>query len=144
VFVNSNYTKAMTQKYWSKYNVEDPIVAYPPVEEPFWSNRPLNERINRVVYVGRFIPQKRHESLKQLAEAYPKMQFVSAGLLRDSEQAWFEGFQKDLPANYKLKPNLHEADLVKLLQDSTIYCHLMEGEPSVSPRWRRWQPDALL
>jgi glycosyltransferase involved in cell wall biosynthesis len=128
VFVNSNYTKNMTQKYWSKYGVIDPVVAYPPVEEQFWSNRPLNERINRVVYVGRFIPQKRHEILKQLAEAYPKLQFVSAGLLRDSEQSWFEGFQRDLPANYKLKPNLHEAELVKLLQDSTIYCHLMEGE----------------
>jgi glycosyltransferase involved in cell wall biosynthesis len=128
VFVNSNYTKAMTEKYWSKYGVKDPIVAYPPVEEQFWSNRPLSERINRVVYVGRFIPQKRHEILKQLAEAFPNLQFTSAGLLRDSEQAWFEGFKKDLPANYKLKPNLSETELVKLIQDSTIYCHLMEGE----------------
>lgn len=128
VFVNSNYTKAMTQKYWGKYGVKDPVVVYPPVEDQFWSNRPITERVNRVVYVGRFIPQKRHEILKQLAEAYPNLQFTSAGLLRDSEQSWFEGFKKDLPANYKLKPNLSETELIKLLQDSTIYCHLMEGE----------------
>jgi glycosyltransferase involved in cell wall biosynthesis len=128
VFVNSNYTKSMTEKYWSKFGIKEPVVAYPPVEESFWSKRPQNERFNRVVYVGRFIPQKRHEILKQLATSFPKLQFVSAGLLRDSEQGWFEDFAKDRPANYSLKPNLSETELIKLLQDSTIYCHLMEGE----------------
>ena len=67
LFCNSNYTKAMTEKYWSRFGITDPVVAYPPVEEPFWSNKPLEKRVNRVVYVARFIPQKRHEILKQLA-----------------------------------------------------------------------------
>ena len=53
---------------------------------------------------------------------------LSVGLLRDTEQAWYEGFSKDLPANYTLKPNLPEKELTQYLQDSTIYCHLMEGE----------------
>jgi glycosyltransferase involved in cell wall biosynthesis len=128
VFVNSNYTKSMTEKYWSKFGIKEPIVVYPPVEEPFWLNRPLNERVNRVVYVGRFIPQKRHEILKQIATSFPKLRFVSAGLLRDTEQGWFGNFSKDCPSNYSVKPNLAEAELIKLLQESTIYCHLMEGE----------------
>jgi glycosyltransferase involved in cell wall biosynthesis len=128
VFVNSNYTKSMTEKYWCKVGIKEPIVVYPPVEEPFWLNRPLNERVNRVVYVGRFIPQKRHEILKRIATSFPKLMFVSAGLLRDTEQGWFGNFSKDLPANYSVKPNLAEAELIKLLQESTIYCHLMEGE----------------
>ena len=37
-------------------------------------------------------------------------------------------FQKTCPSNYTLKPNLPEAELIKLFQDSQIYCHLMEGE----------------
>jgi glycosyltransferase involved in cell wall biosynthesis len=128
MFCNSSYTKATVQKYWSRYGINDPIVAYPPVETPFWSDKPLEQRINRVVYVARFIPQKRHHILKQLAKNFPQLQFVSVGLLRDSEEAWFADFSKDLPSNYTLKPNLAETEKIQLLKDSTIYCHLMEGE----------------
>jgi glycosyltransferase involved in cell wall biosynthesis len=128
VFCNSNYTKATTLKYWSKFGITSPVVAYPPVEAAFWSENPLEGRINRVVYTARFVPQKRHGILKQLAEAFPKLEFVSVGLLRDTEKAWFENFSKNLPENYTLKPNLPEPEKIKLLQNSTIYCHLMEGE----------------
>ncbi|MCL4429228.1 MAG: glycosyltransferase family 4 protein, partial [Chloroflexi bacterium] len=128
VFCNSNYTKAMTEKYWGRFGIKNPVVAYPPVEERFWSNKPLTERAKRVLYVGRFVPQKRHELMKKLAVDFPQFEFVSVGLLRDSEASWFEGFSKDLPANYTLKPNLSEEELIKLFQDSQIYCHLMEGE----------------
>ncbi len=128
VFCNSSYTKAAIQKYWGKLGIEEPIVAYPPVEEPFWSKKPLTERVNRVVYTARFVPLKRHEILKQLAVDFPQLQFVSVGLLRDTEQAWFDGFSKNLPANYTVKPNLPEKELISLLQNSTVYCHLMEGE----------------
>jgi glycosyltransferase involved in cell wall biosynthesis len=128
IFCNSNYTKAMTEKYWSKFGIKDPVVAYPPVEARFWSSKPLDERAKRILYVGRFVPQKRHQLMKKLSADFPQFEFVSAGLLRDSEQAWFEDFSKDLPANYKVKPNLPEEELIKLFQDSRIYVHLMEGE----------------
>ncbi|HLN88759.1 MAG TPA: glycosyltransferase, partial [Candidatus Binatia bacterium] len=128
VFCNSNYTKAMTEKYWGAFGIKNPVVAYPPVEGRFWSDKPLAERAKRVLYVGRFIPQKRHELLKQLAVNFPQFEFVSAGLLRDSEATWFEGFTRDLPINYVVKPNLLEEDLIRLFQNSQIYCHFMEGE----------------
>jgi glycosyltransferase involved in cell wall biosynthesis len=128
MFCNSGYTKDMVQKYWSRYGIDDPVVAYPPVETPFWSDKPLEKRVNRVVYVARFIPQKRHHILKQLAKEFPQLEFASVGLLRDSEEAWFSNFAKDLPSNYSLKPNLAETEKIKLLQTSTIYVHLMEGE----------------
>ena len=66
--------------------------------------------------------------MKKLAVGFPQFEFVSAGLLRDSEKSWFEDFTKDLPANYKVKPNHPEEELINLFQDSRIYCHLMEGE----------------
>jgi len=128
VFCNSNYTKAMTEKYWGRFGIKNPTVAYPPVEECFWSNKPLNQRAKQVLYVGRFVPQKRHQLMKKLATDFPKFEFVSAGLLRDSEASWFEDFSKDLPANYKVKPNFSEEELIQLFQDTRIYCHLKEGE----------------
>jgi glycosyltransferase involved in cell wall biosynthesis len=128
VFCNSNYTKDMTEKYWGRFGIKNPTVAYPPVEARFWSDKPLNQRAKRVLYVGRFVPRKCHELLKKLAAAFPQFEFVSAGLLRDSERSWFESFSQDLPANYAAKPNLTEDELTLLFQDSRIYCHLMEGE----------------
>jgi glycosyltransferase involved in cell wall biosynthesis len=129
VFCNSNYTKGMIEKYWSKDKIPEPIVAYPPVDlDPFWSKIPLKDRLKQVIYVGRFIPQKRHELMKKLAVDLPKFQFLSVGGLRDTEQQWFEDFSKDLPANYKLKPNVPSQELVKLYEESRVYCHLMEGE----------------
>lgn len=128
VFCNSNYTAAMMEKYWGKFGIEDPVVAYPPVEDIFWSSKPLSERANRVVYIARFTSRKRHEIMKKLATEFPAFEFVSVGGLRDTEQKWFEDFSKDLPSNYAVKPNLSEKDLIALLQDSRIYLHLMEGE----------------
>ncbi len=128
LFCNSNYTKDMTEKYWSQFGIKPLIVAYPPVESPFWSDKPLNQRSKRVLYVGRFVPSKRHQLMKQLAANFPQFEFASAGLLRDSEEDWFNDFIKDSPTNYKVKPNLPEVDLIRLFQDSQIYCHLMEGE----------------
>lgn len=128
VFCNSKYTKAAIQRYWGKFGIVDPVVAYPPVETPFWSKKPLSERVNRVIYTARFVPQKRHEILKQLASDFPKLQFVSVGLLSDTEQAWFKDFSKNRPTNYNVKPNLPEKELIAILKDSTVYCHLMEGE----------------
>ncbi len=129
LFCNSNYTKETIQKYWDFSNVKNPLVVYPPVDiAKFWCDKPLSERQKRVVYVARFIPAKRHEILKKLAADLPDYEFVSVGGLIGSEKTWFERFSRNLPSNYSIKTNLPEPDLLKLLHDSRIYVHLMEGE----------------
>lgn len=129
VFCNSNYTKDALTKFWKTYDVKDPIVVYPPVNlDKFWCAKPLLERRKQVVYVARFIPVKRHEILKRLATDLPGYEFVSIGGLIDAEKGWFDRFQTNLPANYRLKANLPGPDLIKILQDSRVYVHLMEGE----------------
>ena len=129
VFCNSNYTKEMIMRYWKSHGVKDPIVVYPPVNlQNFWSDEPLAERRKRVTYVARFVPVKRHEIMKRLAADLPAYEFVSVGGLIDAEKAWFNKFSENLPPNYSLKTNLPGPDLLKILHDSRIYVHLMEGE----------------
>jgi glycosyltransferase involved in cell wall biosynthesis len=129
VFCNSQYTKDAMLNLWKQHGVKDPIVVYPPVNlEKFWCNTPLAQRKKRVVYVARFIPAKRHQILKQLARDLPDIEFVSVGGLIEAEKDWFQTLQTDLPANYTLKTNLPGPELLKILQDSRIYVHLMEGE----------------
>lgn len=129
IFCNSNYTKGMIEKYWSRDGIPEVIVAYPPVDlDPFWCRTPLKQRVKRVIYVGRFIPQKRHELMKKLAADLPGIQFLSVGGLRETEDEWFKEFLKDMPSNYSAKPNVPSDELLKLYADSRVYCHLMEGE----------------
>jgi glycosyltransferase involved in cell wall biosynthesis len=129
VFCNSNYTKEMIMRYWKSHGVKDPIVVYPPVNlQNFWSDKPLAERSKRVTYVARFISVKRHEIMKRLATDLPAYEFVSVGGLIDPDRVWFNKFQENVPPNYTLKSNLPGQDLLKILQDSRIYVHLMEGE----------------
>ncbi|MGD6852326.1 MAG: glycosyltransferase family 4 protein [Candidatus Bathyarchaeia archaeon] len=129
VFCNSNYTKQAMLCLWKNHGVKEPVVVYPPVNlDRFWCDKPLSQRHKRVVYVARFIPAKRHEILKRLAADLPEYEFVSVGGLIDAEKAWFERFQQNLPPNYSLKTNLPGSDLLKILQESRVYVHLMEGE----------------
>jgi len=129
VFCNSNYTREMIERYWKPYGVKDPIVIYPPVNlDNFWCDKPLSERRKRVIYVARFIPMKRHEIMKKLAADLPSYEFVSVGGLIEGEKGWFNKFSENLTKNYSLKTNLPGPNLVKMLQDSRVYAHLMEGE----------------
>ncbi len=129
VFCNSNYTREMIERCWKPHGVKDPIVVYPPVNlDNFWCDKPLSERRKRVIYVARFIPVKRHEIMKKLAVDLPSYEFVSVGGLIEEEKGWFTKFSENLAQNYTLKTNLPGADLLKILQDSRVYVHLMEGE----------------
>jgi glycosyltransferase involved in cell wall biosynthesis len=129
VFCNSNYTKEAIQRLWRSQGVKDPIVVYPAVNlNKFWCDKPLSQRQKRVVYVARFIQVKRHEILKRLAADLPTYEFVSVGGLIDAEKTWFENFQKNLPPNYTVKTNLPGPELLKIMDGSRIYVHLMEGE----------------
>jgi glycosyltransferase involved in cell wall biosynthesis len=119
----------MIERYWKSHGVKDPIVVYPPVNlDDFWCDKPLSARRKRVVYVARFIPMKRHEIMKKLAVDLPSYEFVSVGGLTESEKGWFNRFSENLPQNYALKTNLPGEDLIKMLHDSRVYVHLMEGE----------------
>jgi glycosyltransferase involved in cell wall biosynthesis len=129
VFCNSNYTKEAIQRYWKSQGIMEPVVVYPAVNlEKFWCDKLISQRQKRIVYVARFIPVKRHEILKRLAADLPDYEFVSIGGLIEAEKEWFDRFKKNPPSNYSLKTNLPGPELLKILQDSRIYVHLMAGE----------------
>lgn len=129
VFCNSNYTKEAIKQYWESHSFKEVTVVYPPVNlNDFWCNKPLSQRSKRVVYVARFIPAKRHEIMKKLAEDLPGYEFVSVGGLIEGEKKWFTKFSQNLPQNYTLKVNLPSSELIDVLHNSRVYVHLMEGE----------------
>jgi len=84
IICNSHYTKRMIMRYWSRFYTKNIEVIYPPVDlNNFWCTKSLDERENRVIYVGRFVPMKKHNIMKKLAKSFPNFEFVSVGLLTD-------------------------------------------------------------
>jgi glycosyltransferase involved in cell wall biosynthesis len=129
IICNSFYTQNILIRYWGKLGVKNPVVIHPPVDlDSFWSTKPFKDRDERVIYVGRFVPAKRHEIMKTLAKTFPKFEFVSAGALSEEMKDWFKKFSANAPKNYKLMPNMPKKELIEILQKSRIYVHLMEGE----------------
>ncbi|MEM2046056.1 MAG: glycosyltransferase family 4 protein [Candidatus Bathyarchaeia archaeon] len=129
IICNSCYTKEMIIRFWNTIYAGNIEVVYPPLDlEKYWCSRPLSDRANRVVYIARFIPAKRHEVMKKLAKIFPDFEFVCVGSLAEEAREWFKKLREGAPRNYILKPNLPVNDLKKLLQESKIYVHLMEGE----------------
>jgi len=129
VFCNSNYTKEAIMRYWGTHCSKEPIVTYPPVDlSKFWCNKPFLDRKKRIVYVARFIAAKRHEIMKRLASDLPNYEFLSVGGLIDAEKNWFDKLRENMPLNYSVKANLPGPELRKILHESRIYAHLMEGE----------------
>ena len=129
VFCNSNYTREVILLYWNRYGVKDPIVVYPPVDlAKFWCDKPFLNRKKRIVYIARFIAAKRHEIIKRLASDLPNYEFLSVGGLIDADKTWFDRLKEKIPENYSVEVNLPGSELKKILQDSRIYIHLMEGE----------------
>ena len=135
VFCNSIYTKGEIERYWRGLGIRDPVVVYPPVRlDRFWCSQPLEGRRNRVAYVGRFIPAKRHDIMKRLAVDLPAYEFVSVGALTEGERRWFEEFSKNLPKNYTLRANVPGEELIRILQESRVYVHPCPSESfGVSP-----------
>jgi len=135
VFTNSNYTKAIIKEVWGRLCTPEPIVVYPPVDiNVFMCDKPLEERERRVVYVGRFHPDKRHGLMKKLAIEFPKYKFVSVVGVTEGMKKQFQHFSKNLPKNYVLMQNIPHKDLKPILCDSRMYVHLYKAEPfGISP-----------
>ena len=129
IICNSFYTREMITKYWGKHNTKNTTVIYPPVDlDAFWCTKSFDKREKRVVYIGRFTPGKGHKTMKDLAENFPEVEFISIGALTKDKKRWFEDLSANAPRNYLLKPNLPRTDLIRILQNSKIYIHLMKGE----------------
>jgi glycosyltransferase involved in cell wall biosynthesis len=122
---NSNFTKEAIKTYLGS----TAEVLYPSINlDALWCSKPLSQRKTRVVTVGRFIPSKQHDLMNKLAKTFPSVEFVSVGGLSKNQEEWFNSFSSHITSNYKLMPNLSNTELIRLLQSSRCYVHLMKNE----------------
>ena len=128
ILCNSKFTKNAILETWGNNNIPEPKVVYPaPLERPA-SNMGWDNRENRVLYVARFAPFKRHELLRDLARRMPHMEFVSAGSYSPAHKEYVRSLMINHPKNYSLRFNVSQRDLMELYATSRVYVHLAEAE----------------
>lgn len=117
---NSGFTKGAITERWSK----DAEIIYPPVEIEEFVNS--EEKIDQVISVGRFEPEKNYEAVLKAANKLPELEFSIVGVVTD--EAYYSKLQRTKPKNVHLLPNLEFSALKDLLAKSKFYLHTMKGE----------------
>ena len=121
VLTNSPFTANIMQ---DKLGME-PIVVYPPVEvQKFHSETDWEEREDKVVNIGTFIPFKRQIILLEIARLLPKIKFVLIGWLENRDSNYYQNIINNKPHNVEVLHNVPDDTLIKELRSSKAYVHL--------------------
>ncbi|HXS68550.1 MAG TPA: glycosyltransferase family 4 protein [Candidatus Polarisedimenticolia bacterium] len=104
-----------------------------PMAVPDMFDSSVERRANKVLWVGRLMPEKRFEWLLEAARRCPEMEFHVAGTPNQPS-----GYAAQVLAEAKTVPNVHahgrlaRADLNKLFQSAGLLCctSMLEGFPT--------------
>jgi glycosyltransferase involved in cell wall biosynthesis len=128
IICNSYFTKAAVIDLWGRYGIPDPTVLYPPTLREFDSSAGWEKRSSRALSIGRLVPFKRHEIMKQLALKLPDVDFVSAGSHVAIYDRYLRKLMAESPTNYRIWMGISAEDLCRQLETSKVYVHLAKEE----------------
>ena len=135
MFCNSNFTKSIVEKMTDK-----PLeILYPPVQVK--KIRPKGKKLNRIVTIGRFTYEKKHEiminAFKELAKHIKDYELHLIGSLQENEKLYDVNYFNDLRELAKGYPiffhvNMEHKKVLRFLEESKIYWHA-RGFGEVNP-----------
>jgi len=103
----------------------DSVVIYPPVNiQYFNSNIEWNNREDKVINIGTFIPFKNQIAILEVARLLPKIKFVLMGWYEKRDITYYLEIIKNKPKNVEVLLNVSENTLIKELRSSKLYIHL--------------------
>ncbi len=116
----SRFTAQKIREQWKR----EAQVVYPPVQQLGDSQ----QKICKVVYVARFVPEKRHDVFFQIARSLPDYHFVAIGGLASEFRGFLRNLVHSKPTNVELLVNAPVERVRHELADSLVYLHCMENE----------------
>ena len=128
VICNSEFTKNAVLDRWSNYGIPEPSVIYPPTLRILDSSLGWDDRKDQVLSVGRLVPFKKHEIMKELADEHPKVAFMSVGTYVEAHDAYARRLQNESPPNFTVRCGVSQAELAQDYQTSKLYVHLATEE----------------
>lgn len=118
---NSPFTGEIIKAYLGT----EPTIVYPPVEvKKFFSNNDWEDRENKVINVGTFMPFKQQLKLLKVAKSNPNIKFVLIGLLEKQHEKYHQEIMRNKPKNVTLLHDVSIETLKEELSTSKAYIHL--------------------
>ena len=124
----SNFTKHAIQSLWDHISLPEPIVVYPATLRELEASKTWELRANRVIYIGRFSPFKRHEIIRDLATRNSGIEFWSLGSAIGVYDAYVDRLLHNRPMNYSAITNAPRNLISASLESSKVYVHAAENE----------------
>jgi len=119
---NSNFTKEVIQERWGK----KAVVIYPPCSTSAFCSS--NRKEDKVVSIGRILPEKRFELLFEAARKLPHVKFEIIGGLTEEYVGYYRKLFSSKPKNVSLVADAPFKILREELASSKVYMHCMKNE----------------
>ncbi len=118
----SNYTRDFVRTKWGR----DSETVYPPCPTQLYSGLHLPKE-NKVVTIGRIVPEKRMDVFSEIARKLPSVKFVLIGSVGETGSRYFDSLKATAPKNleFVLSP-LRKAMDVMASSKAYVHCALNE------------------
>lgn len=128
IITNSNYTRNAIKKVW---NIDSTVI-YPPCPQYSF---PLEDKIKKiekdtktVCSLGRFVPEKKYDTIIQIAKERPQLKFELIGGVAEDKISYLNNLKNKAPKNVTFHVNATESQKMEILKRSKILLHSFKGE----------------
>ena len=128
IITNSNYTRNAIKKVW---NIDSTVI-YPPCPQYSF---PLEDKIKKiekdtttVCSLGRFVPEKKYDTIIQIAKERPHLKFELIGGVAEDKISYLNNLKNKAPKNVTFHVNATENQKMEILKRSKILLHSFKGE----------------
>src|SRR5688572_21758521 len=128
IITNSNYTRNAIKKVW---NIDSTVI-YPPCPQYSF---PLEDKIKKiekdtktVCSLGRFVPEKKYDTIIQIAKERPKLKFELIGGVAEDKISYLNNLKNNASKNVTFHVNATESQKIEILKRSKILIHSFKGE----------------
>ena len=128
IITNSNYTRNAIKKVW---NIDSTVI-YPPCPQYSF---PLEDKIKKiekdtqtVCSLGRFVPEKKYDTIIQIAKERPQLKFELVGGVAEDKISYLNNLKNKAPKNVTFHVNATENQKMEILKRSKILLHSFKGE----------------
>src|SRR5215204_1376520 len=131
IIANSNYTRNAIKKVW---NIDSTVIYPPcpqhsfPVEDKIKKIEKKDTELMTVCSLGRFVPEKKYETILQIAKHRPQIKFELIGGVADDKISYFNSLKNKASENVTFHVNATENQKMEILKRSKILLHSFKGE----------------
>ena len=127
IITNSNYTRNAIKKVW---NIDSTVI-YPPCPQysfPLEDKIKIEKDTKTVCSLGRFVPEKKYDTILQIAKQRPQLKFELIGGVAEDKISYLNNLKNNASKNVTFHVNATESQKMEILKRSKILLHSFKGE----------------